>query len=533
MRIRWLAALALAFLAGGLVRAQPAKTTEQTLEVRLRSVNDLMDKAVYVGKLVGKDDVVLGVKQLLKNLSAEGKGIEGVDPKKPFGVYATLATDVVNSPFTVMVPIADKDRFLQMLKDRLDITPEKADGGTMKVKLPEQAQNPVLDAVYLRFSEDYLYIGRSAKDLDAKAIIAPKTFFGRDDGAVASVVLRGDRIPAEVKTFVVGQLELALAEQRKTAGARQDPVEKAVVDWVSETMVGGLKSVLEDSKELSVRLFIDDKADEFSVDATLTPQPGSPMAKYISSLAGKTSVPAGIVGTRNAVARGSVKVAMPEDMKKRFSGVVDDAIAGILKKTNDNEREMAKRVLETLAPTIKAAELDAAVAMVGPDANGKYSLIAAGMVKNGKEIEKLVKDFSQFAPADEVKFDFDVEKAGDFSLHKITINKLPPELEKVFGAKTVWLAVSDSIVAVSLEPDGAALKAGLKAKPAQVPVFSLDVSASRLIPLFNPGAKADPAAAGKDNITVTVTGGTALTAKATMKGKVVQLIAESGAFDKK
>src|SRR5262249_17324047 len=146
--------------------------------------------------------------------------------------------------------------------------------------------------------------------------------------------------------------------------------------------------------------------------------------------------------------------------------------------TNDNERELAKRVFDTLAPTIKAAELDAAVAMVGPNAKGTYSLLAAGMVKNGKEIEKLVKDFSQFAPADEVKFEFDVEKAGDFSLHKITINRLPPELEKVFGAKTVWLAVSDSIIALSLEPDGSALKAGLKAKPAQVPVFSLDVSAS-------------------------------------------------------
>ncbi|HZP15684.1 MAG TPA: hypothetical protein VFA96_07670, partial [Nocardioides sp.] len=288
MRIRWLAALALAFLAGGLVKAQPTKTTEPTVEVRLRSVNDLMDKAVYVGKLVGKEDVVVGVKQLLKNLSAEGKGIEGVDPKKPFGIYATLATDVVNSPFTVMVPIADKDRFLQMLKDRLEIVPEKADGGTMKVKLPEQAQNPVIDAVYLRFSDDYLYVGRSAKDLDAKAIISPKAFFGKDDGAVASLVVRGDRIPAEVKTFVVGQLELALAEQRKK-GANPDPVEKAVVDWLSDTMVGGLKTVLDDSKELSVRLFIDEKADEFSIDATLTPKPGTPMARYISSLAGKTS----------------------------------------------------------------------------------------------------------------------------------------------------------------------------------------------------------------------------------------------------
>jgi hypothetical protein len=354
----------------------------------------------------------------------------------------------------------------------------------------------------------------------------PKTFFAKDDGAVASVLVRGDAIPAEVKTFLVGQLELAMAEQRKMIGA--DPAEKAAFDWTSDAMVSGIKTLLDDTKELSFRLFIDEKADEFSIDASLTPRPGTAMARQIASLAGKTSLPAGIVGTKDMVARGSVKVALPEDMKQRLGEAFDAGIADLLKSIdNEQERAMAKRVFDTLTPTLKAAELDAAVGMIGPDAKGRYTLIGAAAVKNGKEIEKLLKEFAPMLQ-EGAEITFDVEKAGDFTLHKVALKDVPPEMEKIFGSRTVWLAVSDAHVAFSLEPDGTALRAGLKATPAQVPLFTVDVAVARIVPLVDPGAKVDAVAAGQDAINVTITGGEALTLKARMKGKVIQLLMQAG-----
>ena len=83
--------------------------------------------------LAGKEDMVQGVKAILKNLQQGGKGIEGIDPKRPFGLYATLTTEVINSPVTAMVPVADQDRLLSMLKERLDITPEKVEGGASRL----------------------------------------------------------------------------------------------------------------------------------------------------------------------------------------------------------------------------------------------------------------------------------------------------------------------------------------------------------------------------------------------------------------
>ncbi|HEY1189130.1 MAG TPA: hypothetical protein VGE74_15860, partial [Gemmata sp.] len=101
MRFRWLAALAVAALSTGLASAQP-KAVEPTVEVRLRSVNDLVDKFEYVAGLAGKEDAAAQVRELIKALSADKKGIEGIDPKKPFGAYAVLEKDVATSPFVIM-----------------------------------------------------------------------------------------------------------------------------------------------------------------------------------------------------------------------------------------------------------------------------------------------------------------------------------------------------------------------------------------------------------------------------------------------
>src|SRR4051812_10819150 len=125
MRFRFLAAVAALFLTCGFASAQ--QNPGPTIEVRLRSVNDLVDKFEYVAGLAGKEDAVRQVRELIKVLSADGKGIEGIDPKKPIGAYGTLSKEVETSPFVIMLPIADEEQFLKALKTRLDVTPEKGD----------------------------------------------------------------------------------------------------------------------------------------------------------------------------------------------------------------------------------------------------------------------------------------------------------------------------------------------------------------------------------------------------------------------
>jgi hypothetical protein len=515
--------------------SRPASGAEPTIEVRFQSVNVILEKAEYVAGLAGKEDVIQSVKFILQNLQAEGKGIEGVDPKRPFGLYATITKDPVQSPLTIMIPMVDQDRFLTMLKERVGITPEKAEGGTLKIVLPDIAKNPVLDAVYLRFAHEYMYVARSAADLDPKELIAPKTYFAANDNAVATVVIRADRIPADVKKLVIGQIELGIAENRKKQGHNQTAAEKAFIDWASDAATGSLKALLDESKELKIRVMIDEKADELSAEVVLTPQAGTAMARYITSLGSQSSLPAGIVSAQGAVGRGAVKIALPPELKQGFGKVIDEAIAVALKKANEPEKEHVERALKTLAPTVKAGELDLAAALHGPDAKGRHTLLAAMAVKNGKEIEKLARDFAVFAGG-HADFTFDVEKIGDFNLHKVVLANVPEEIEKIFGTKTVWVAISDTHLAVSIEPDGTAIRAGLKASPASVSVLSAEISMAKLLPLvaknmkpedveallketFGPGG-----AGGKETVTISITGGDRLTATAKVKGKGVKLL---------
>jgi hypothetical protein len=527
-----MAALAATLATAGAATAQPAKPT---VEFRLRSVTDLFGKAQYVAGLAGQEDVVKQVWEVIKGFSADGKDLEGFDLTRPFGVYATLTADVADSPVVILVPVADRDKFLNLLKERAQLDPKRNDDGTYKLPLPEDAANPFIDSVYLRFANDYLYIGRTPKDLDPKGLIAPKDFFAPADPAVASLLVRVDTIPADMRAFLIGQLELAFAEQRKMNAANEDPAEKAALDFVGDVGIGTIKTLLEDAKDVGVRVLIDEKAEELSAELTLTAKPGTTLAKNLASLGGQTSLPAGIVGGKGAAARGSVKAALPADARARLGKLIDAVGQEAVKKGDGVEAVVIQKIVDTLSPTLKAAELDLAASLSAPDAKGRHTLLVAAAVKEGAGIEKLAKEFAPFA-GKEAEFAFDVEKVGDFTLHKVTLKDVPPEFEKVFGTKTVWLATSDKLIAASIEPDGTALKAGLKAQAVAVPVLGVELSAAKLVPLFDPDLKPDELKAllkdtfgdgepaGKDTVTITVTGGEKLTATAKAKGKAVQLL---------
>lgn len=530
-------ALVAAAVAPSSAWAQPAKAPEPTVEVRVRSLNDLLDKGGYIGSLFDHEDSVTQVRELVKLLNKDGKGVEGIDPTRPFGAYGLLSPDVAESPAVVMVPVSDPARLIRMLKERLSITPEDGPGGTQKVFVP------LLNEAYLKFADGYLYAARDPKHLAADALVSPKAFFANPDGSVASVVARLDRLPADLRTLVTGQLEHQVKERRLQKADGKRPGELKLEGFVFDALVGSVKTVVDDGKELAVRVFVNEKADELSAELSLSAKAGSGLAKTLAGLKGRTSLPAGIVKTADPVVAAAGKVALPDDLRKQLDPVLKTVFAELADQAGD--RGVAERVLEALAPTAKAAAADVAVSVSGPDAKGRHALLAAVGVTGGKEIEKLAKEFGPFAPGEVVTFTFDVEKVGPFALHKAELGNVEPGFDRVFGTKTVWLATSDDVIAVGIEPDGAALKAGLKARPAPAPVLGVSTALARAVPLFNEKLRPDEAKAlvrdafgeagpaGRDTVTLTVDGGDRLTARLVVKGGAVKLARAVDQFNKK
>jgi hypothetical protein len=96
-----------------------------------------------------------------------------------------------------------------------------------------------------------------------------------------------------------------------------------------------------------------------------------------------------------------------------------------------------------------------------------------------------------------------------------------------------------------VEPDGATIRAGLKSKAVIVPILSVDLAIAKLVPLVAKDLKPDElkailkdafgdgGSAGKDTLTVTITGGEKLTVKAKVKGKGVRLFFAVRQFNNK
>lgn len=537
MRMRYWALAAVAVLAvGGLGRAVAQKPGEPAVEVRLRSVNDLLTKAEYIGGLIDQEDPVQQVKGLVQQLSGGGKGVEGIDPAKPFGVYAIVAEDVANSPVVVLIPVADKDTLLTALKERANIEAKKADGGLYTVEIPV----PQVSELVIKFADGYAYVARDARHLAAGTLVPAKTFFAKDDGSVLSVVARLDRIPADLKALVLGQMEHQVQEQLRNQDADKPAAQKKLEAIFADAFAGGTKMLVEDGQEVSLKLFVDPKTDELSAEFGMSAKDGTPLAKTFAGLAGKTSRAAGVVATKDPVARASFKGGLPEDLNRRLAPVVDKLVEEAVNQAKDGDRAAVRKVFDALLPTLKGGQADGAFSFAGPDAGGKYALLAAFAVKEGKGVEKVVKELAPFAPADEVTFDFDVETVGAFTLHKVTLKKDSDDFDRVFGTRTVWLATSDDLLALSIEPDGKALRAGLKAPAAAVPLVSVEAALAKVVPLAEKGLKPDElkaaikeafggaSPAGKDTVTVTVEGGKQLTARLKVKGKAVRLGAMMG-----
>src|SRR6059058_3199935 len=113
MRLRTLPLLALLLFVPALIADDKPKAP--TLTVRLPALDDLIADLRYLADQAGRGEEAKQFEKLIKTLAGE-KGIEGLDPKKPLGLYAYLGSAGIDSQVVLMLPIADQKAFL----DRLD-----------------------------------------------------------------------------------------------------------------------------------------------------------------------------------------------------------------------------------------------------------------------------------------------------------------------------------------------------------------------------------------------------------------------------
>src|SRR5262249_48945089 len=108
-----------------------ADAARPTVVVRVQSLGALIADARYVVELFGQEEAAKQAEGVLKAMIGPN-GLEGIDTTRPFGVYGQLKPEVPNSPFAIMLPVADEKALTDLLEAK-GFRGDRQEDGSYKV----------------------------------------------------------------------------------------------------------------------------------------------------------------------------------------------------------------------------------------------------------------------------------------------------------------------------------------------------------------------------------------------------------------
>ncbi len=499
--------------------------------LRVQSVDQLLANAEYIAVLVGQEEAAKQALGVVKALAGD-KGLEGVDTIKPFIVYGNLSDELTNSEVVLMIPVVDKESFLGLLKNRINLKIDEDKAGLYSTEAPNN-----MGSIYFRFENGYAYATALNKENIAVAKLSKPDALGGAAESVIALSFRIDRIPAEMKKFALGAIETKLADAKQKPLPNETKNYKVLKDQIVDSVSNSVKSILADGEEVTLNINVDPKKDEMVVETSMTAKKGTELAKDITDLKSKKSVALGGLNSRSVAMLLVVNASLPESCKKVLGPAVDDAIKMGIDMIPADAREILNPLITALVPTLKSGDIDGGLTLVGPTAESKYTVVGAVKVAEGKNIEQAIKDVVAKLPdAFKTFFELNADTAGTVNLHTVKIKDQADEkLKRVVGDSDLWLALRDDVLVYAIGPNAKEmLKSALKATPTTGSVVRMEVSVARLVALAD---TQDAAAAKKaasqifgndttgDTVSLTVDGGDGLRSKFVVKGKVIRFAA--------
>jgi hypothetical protein len=499
------------------------KPSKPTVVVRLAPLDSLIADARYLAELIGKANEAEQGEAFLKNM-ADDKGLLGLDTKRPMGLYGYLTPGAVDSPVVLLLPVVDEKAVREKLEG-LGVKPEKAEGGLWKLDL----DRPPVPTLYLKFANKYAYVSHRDEALANDRLLDPaKVLAGT---GMASVVINFDEIPRELKEMALSSTELQLSNLKEKDMPGETKSQKTLRLAVLDDMYFRFKQLLTEGGPLALRVDLDRKAGDLTLEASLAGKPDSKLAASIAELGKLTGVAAGVLGKGDAALRGNVDVVLPKKLREAMAAVFEEGFKqGLEKEQDETKRKLAESLVKVMGPTVAMGELDAGLAVRGPDSSGLYTLVGAGKVKDGKSLEQTLKDALKESPA-KVRgaLTTDFAKAGDVNIHKAVPDKVDDNTRNTLGDGPVYFAFRDDALIVTAGPGALeAIKEAATAAPAPTRIVQLEVAFSRFAKLMASEDKEAPAVAkavfkgGDDTLRLTLEGGAALKLSLGIKARLVK-----------
>ncbi len=486
-----LAVAALAF-AAGVASAEPPKPS---LVVQTKPVSRLLAEYKEMLRQVGGvgegDNLVKQFETTLKEALGE-HGFEGFDINRPIAAYSVFREKLDDTSIVLLVPTTGEKEFVAFL-ERLSVkaAPVQDKKGLYSLEFPD---NIFAKTSHMRFAEgNWAYLTlNDGEPTDPKTFLPPGDLFDNAEQALFAAKVYPGRVPEKFFTPVLEEIEQTAGQLKMFVGAVID--KKHLAKLATTFLDEGPKLVrrytetaLKEVTEIGLKFTFDAMTGDTLTELTLLPKAGTAFGKEVAAQGTTANRFAGFV-PKDAVVGAVLKAPLFAKELREISGVMLEAGQEELKSADVHEKlkTVIDEAVKGLTRSVKAGELDAAIALVGPDKDDKFTLSVGLSFDDPTAVEKALREAAK-APDLAKDFTFDVAKVGGVGIHKVPLHRLFPEevlgeLAKVLGEKPLaHVAFAKDAVFIGFGPGSLdAVKNALEAKPGPAPAFDITANMSRL-----------------------------------------------------
>jgi hypothetical protein len=486
-------------VAAGIAAAGPATAGGPVVVLQVRPVDDLLVTLKTAGRnflpqpLLGEfGRTILG--------RLEAQTLHGIDAKKPLGVYVTvdegmLTGDLSKTAIVFLVPVSDEEKFGNYLTGigwELNKNDDEYSAKVPNVPIP----------VGVRFRKGYAAVYTAPAKMDAGILLDPGDVLNAKETAALALHVHMDRWPDALKkqflTAFTRNMDQTVDNYKKqlAAGDGAATTERIRIDTALRTTRWGqrwITQLVADGREISVRVDLDPKTGVLASEWLLQARPGSELAQSIAEIRPAGNDFAGIV-TPDSAAHATIRAPL-------FISDFKEMLLQLMRTYQQHAREDkspearnggATLVIEAskaLARSIEADHLDIAASLRGPDKNDQFTAVGAFTLSDTAEFDKALRALIKVATPDELPhIKFDAFRVLGTAVHEFEVgDRLTPQVQKVFGKCSVFVALAPDAVYASFGPQGKdAITEIMSARrdPKPAPVARAEVSGSRILKLF-------------------------------------------------
>ena len=464
--IRMLAAIPT--LAAAVAAGPVARAADRTVlaVAACDSYADLKKQLGWLGNQIDNPGLA-GMLESILLLATQGRGLAGLDVKRPLG--AVVTSDGADLAVHGFVPVKDLDRLLSSLQGVTG--PVETDGDVRRIVLPSGLP------LEITARDGWAVIapgGMPAGAVDPTAVL---------DAVAKSYTVGIETFPGRMSDAVRERLEAAIDQTAAVSAAQGQPVD-------ADALKAGLAS-LRQTESLALGLGIDDASGNVFIENRMIAMPGSISAAAFGAAGRGTltvATPAAADGGSPAV-RGYVAQMVTEASRAKVLESFDRAVPP--GSDDPLTKVITGLVRELLRATLASGGIDAAVAIdtsVATQQSPLPAMTAGVRVDDGPALEQQVKKlFGAGSLPPNVAVKFDTGKAGAANLHSVKIDLGDsPAADAVGESLELTLAVANDYAFVLTGADqpqriAAALASSGRADPEAKPIANVQVAMNRVL----------------------------------------------------